>query len=84
MSIRIDQVVYNHVRTKSNYSRYIESLIKEDMQMQMQKPIYQAVTREMLQDKEFLALLKQKLNQAGPVVKKIDDDVQLVQGDWGA
>ena len=84
LSIRLDHMVYYHVKTKPNASRYIEALVKQDLQMQQRQPIYSAITEQMLKDDKFLALLKQQLGSAGPVVEKVDNELSIVKGDWGA
>lgn len=84
LSIRLGVAAYRHVRTKPNMSRYIEGLITQDMQMNLKKPIYTAITNDILKDEEFLAFLKQRLNEVGGVVKQVDKDISIVEGDWGA
>lgn len=84
ISISIDPMVHRYVRTKPNYSRYIEGLIKQDMQLQNKEAIYEAITERMLKDDAYLARLAQRLNKSGPVVEQVDKGVTVVQGEWGA
>lgn len=88
ISIRLDPIVYNHVKTKPNASRYIEALIKQDLQYERRDSIYTAITGHLLKDEEYLVKLASKLKNIGGAthVKKTGDDVSIVSGQdiWGA
>lgn len=84
LSLRLDPIAYRFVRTKPNYSKYIENLVIQDMQLQNKEPIYQAIVGRLLKDEEILPVLAKKLSQAGPVVRKVDSETTVIEGDWGA
>ena len=84
ISARIDPIAYQYAKTKPNLSRYIEALIIHDMQIEKKEAIYEAITSRMLKDPEFIAQFTQQLKRSGPVVHKIDKEVTVVEGDWGA
>lgn len=84
ITVSLDPLLVTFIKSKPNYSRYVEALVKQDMQLQATEPIYEAITQKMLKDDTYLAILAKRLQTAGPVVQKVDRDVTIVQGDWGA
>lgn len=61
LSIKLDETLYSHIKEKPNLSRYIEELVKQDIQMQYQKPITQAVIAELLENEMFISELSSRL-----------------------
>lgn len=53
ITIRVDNVLFQHAKSKPNVSRYIEGLIKQDLQLELTMPIVQAVRQELMGDEEF-------------------------------
>lgn len=61
LSVRIDSIALKHVRSKPNYSRYIENLVIADMQSENRKPIVKAVKMELMADEEFFSELVERV-----------------------
>lgn len=86
ISIRVDEKIWAYIKNKPNRSRYIEELIREDLQTTNSQGIYEALTARILSDNEYLPKLALKLSQTGSkdVVLSQSESVQVVSGDWGA
>lgn len=82
VSIRIDPVAYQYMKTKPNVSKYVEALVIQDMQVRRKEAIYEAITSRMLKDTEFLILLSKTLSERAskPLVTGGVD----LNPDWGA
>lgn len=50
-----------YIKNKANKSRYIEELVKQDLQMQQTKPIVKAVIDELLKNEYFFKELSERL-----------------------
>lgn len=85
LSIRLDDLIYRHVKSKPNATRYIEGLIKQDFQMEQKEPLYEAIIQRFLKDGEAQAILVRRLNEAAkkPVVVE-EAGVKYIKDDWGA
>ncbi len=66
LSVKVDELVGKHAKRQTNTSRYVETLIKHDMQIKAQEPIYQAVMQRLLTDSQMLSDLRLRLAQEGP------------------
>lgn len=54
ISVTIDESLWKLVKDKSNLSRYIEYLVKDDIQLKEKKQIVNAVVDDLLADSIFL------------------------------
>jgi hypothetical protein len=63
ISVSIQEELYPYVQKKTNISRYINELVKQDIQMQQKKPIVKAVIDELLQSEEFFAAINERMNR---------------------
>lgn len=61
LGIRLEDSLWRHVKNKPNHSRYVEGLIKQDIQMEHTKPIVEAVKQELMQNEGFFFELSQRL-----------------------
>lgn len=92
ISAKIDEVLWRHVQSKPNASRYIEALIKQDFQMQRSEPLYDALVARLLKDSEALGQLRLALTKQPDALRKVvtqreyrADDVRIdTNTDWGA
>ena len=81
ISAKIDENLFVHIKNKPNISRYIEELIKQDIQMQQKKPIIEAVRTSLLEDEYFIAEISRRIGAN----KGVTMDTQVVTDpDWGA
>lgn len=61
ISITLDEKLWIYIKNKTNKSRYIEELIKQDLQQQQVKPIVKAVGDELLASSVFFDELASRL-----------------------
>lgn len=67
------------LRGKPNIGRYLNALIKQDIQTKSAEPIYLTITQKLLQDEQTLAQLATKLNTvANKPVAQRGDGVEYV------
>lgn len=64
LGIRLSEAAFKHVKNKTNYSRYIERLINQDIQAEYTKPIVKAVHEELMQNSAFFDELRDRLQVA--------------------
>lgn len=64
ISIKLDEKLWIFIKDKPNKSRYVEELIKEDIQGQQTKPIVQAVINELLGSEVFFAEIRARIGNS--------------------
>lgn len=62
ISVKLDERLWVHVKNKINRSKYIEELVKQDIQQEQIKPIVQSVANELLTNESFFNELKERLS----------------------
>lgn len=61
VTIKLDDALWSLISHKTNTSRYIKELIKQDVQLQQAKPIVEAVVIELLKHELFIAELSARV-----------------------
>ena len=61
VSIKIDEKLWVFIKNKPNKSRYIEELIKQDIQQAQVKPIVQSVIHELMSNETFFREISERL-----------------------
>ena len=85
LSIKISPALYGFIKNKPNKSRYIEELIKQDIQLKESPKIYTAITQQILEDVEFLESLRLKLSKVkGESRTDLGGETIIETNDWGA
>lgn len=82
VSITVEESLLKLVQAK-NLSQYFNALLKEDVTMKREEPIYSAITEKLLKDEDYLPRLRKALEGAGPVKEK-RGGVTYVEDSWGA
>lgn len=65
VSIKLDEQLWVYIKNKTNKSRFISELIKQDMQAQVIKPIVDGVREKLLQDEVFISEISSRMSKAG-------------------
>lgn len=76
ISIKLDERLWVYVKSKTNKSRYIEQLIKQDLHQQQLQPIVSAVMQELLSNEVFFSEMQERLT--GTKVIKTEKEEQFV------
>ncbi len=61
ISIKLDEKLWVFIKNKPNKSRYIEELVKQDIQQAQVKPIVQSVIDELMRNEAFFAEMQNRL-----------------------
>lgn len=61
ISIKLDEALWVHIKSKTNKSAYISELIKQDLQQAKIKPITESVINELLTSEVFFNEMSQRL-----------------------
>lgn len=79
-------MLYKHVKTKPNASRYIEALIKQDFQAEHKQDIYKAIIKQLVADDAILIEIGVRLKELAskPTEIKNGDTSLVINSDWGA
>lgn len=62
ISIKLSENLWVYIKDKPNKSRYIEELIKQDIQQAQVKPIVQSVMQELLSNESFFREMSERMN----------------------
>lgn len=76
ISIKLSERLWVYIKDKPNKSRYIEELIKQDVQQAQVKPIVQSVMRELLSNESFFREMSERLTK--PTTQEMIFPTQLM------
>lgn len=62
LSVTLDQGLYNLIKHKPNLSRYIEELVKQDLQQKQVKSIVKGVVDDLLTNEPFINELSMRIS----------------------
>jgi hypothetical protein len=71
MSFRLDEKLWVFIKNKPNKSRYIEELVKQDIQQAQVKPIVQSVIQELLVNESFFREMGERLKVKPQVIPDV-------------
>ncbi len=78
ISIKLSERLWVYIKDKPNKSRYVEELIKQDIQQAQVKPIVQSVIQELLSNETFFREMGERLrlpDRPTLRVEKVEDTV---------
>lgn len=75
ISLRIDEKLWIFVKDKPNRSKYVEELIKQDIQQTQVKPIVQSVIDELMRNEGFFREVSERLKTPRNVAHVVRPDL---------